>query len=471
MTADKHSTPDMTSDDTLSPETAKSTTEQVMEPQATIDPLVDSGMRFGSLVRIDSQFHADRYNQILAEFGLPAVAKAPFHLDIAGFSVEVAAALGDFDYLDPNGSNRRFVILTNRQANAPLIHSTFSCEKAMLQHFFAANEIAIGKATLHSALYGEIENYAYRLETPGEVAGLQHVDIICHALGNYFKERLELRDLLERFRDINDLSVRHDETQIARIIALAKRVGDVRSADTEITDTRYRWPSAFSSRLFGGSTFISPRTGGGYTLICRPAKVVSGIDSIGIVDQEDPRAVSRFLMSSNLATRPSVDWLKNSGFLQHRLETLAAHLILSSDPSADGARLASPRGIGNAIRSHIDTLCADERFAFLNRLRGLTEHDPNAVGAALRDNPDHAMMLTRAEPDRDATPEVNRLLARMNAFDPVTLFSLDKEAFYRLWQKSPANIRAYMQAIVETVYMPTPSEPDRKTRLKARFFG
>ena len=441
-------------------------------PPPRIDPLVGAGLRYGSLVRIDSQFQADRYNRVLDEFGLAQAAKVPFHVDISGYSVEVAMALGDLDYLDQNGANRRFVIVTNRQAAAPLVNATFSCEKAMLQYFFAANEAAIAKITLHNVLYGEIENYAYRFASPHDVTRLRQVTFDCHALDGFFVRQNELRDLVHRFADYADRSVRHDETRIERMIALAKAVGDVRSSSSELVTVKRPWPAAFSTRLFGGATFIDIGEAGG-AVVGDPASLAMPDDArLRVIDVSRDDDVVGYLRSAGHLEKFDPDFLVNSGFLIHRLRTLAADIILDAIGDADGKRLATEGGIENAIRRHLDRLCSDRRFTFLSALREQVKHDRDKAAKTFR-TADAALQssVMRARPDWAATGEVNRILARLNAFDPVTLFSLDKDAFYRCFAKASPSRQAYMLGLVEAVYMPDADDPDRKSRLKARFFG
>ena len=53
-----------------------------------------------------------------------------------GFSPQIADELGDPDYLDPNGVNRRFIILTPSQSTLPVVHTRFSNTEALMYEFF-----------------------------------------------------------------------------------------------------------------------------------------------------------------------------------------------------------------------------------------------------------------------------------------------------------------------------------------------
>ena len=75
---------------------------------------------------------------LLVAFGLPETKLAEFDIDITGFSPQVAAELGDPDYLDPLKVNRRFIILTPEQDSLPVVHTSFSNTAGLMHEFFAA---------------------------------------------------------------------------------------------------------------------------------------------------------------------------------------------------------------------------------------------------------------------------------------------------------------------------------------------
>jgi hypothetical protein len=62
---------------------------------------------------------------------------------MTGFSPEIAEELGDIQYLDPNGVNRRFIILTPEQENLPVVHTQFSNTAGLMHEFFDGNRRAV----------------------------------------------------------------------------------------------------------------------------------------------------------------------------------------------------------------------------------------------------------------------------------------------------------------------------------------
>ena len=105
--------------------------------------LIDNQLIFGRLWPVTEPHLVERYNQALEGFGLKRVDLETFNIDMAGYSPEVAAALGDQQYLDPHGVNRRFIILTPAQRDLPVVHTRFSNTSQLMFEFMQSNARAI----------------------------------------------------------------------------------------------------------------------------------------------------------------------------------------------------------------------------------------------------------------------------------------------------------------------------------------
>ena len=108
--------------------------------------LVKHELIYGQLMDITEPHLIERYNQALV--GVRSAAGRSlisFRIDMTGFSPEVADALGDPQYLDPNAVNRRFIILTPAQERLPVVHTSFSNTGALMHQFFEANRRAINR--------------------------------------------------------------------------------------------------------------------------------------------------------------------------------------------------------------------------------------------------------------------------------------------------------------------------------------
>ncbi|MEL6436521.1 MAG: DUF6638 family protein, partial [Pseudomonadota bacterium] len=109
--------------------------------------LIENELIYGRLLGVSQAHLVRRYNEALKAFGLPETKLETFEIDRTGFSPQVADEMGDYNYLDPNGINRRFIILTPAQASLPVVHTRFSNTAKLMHDIFAANVRAINALT------------------------------------------------------------------------------------------------------------------------------------------------------------------------------------------------------------------------------------------------------------------------------------------------------------------------------------
>ena len=120
--------------------------------------LYENELIYGRLLTIDQPHLIERYNKALKAFGIKPTELTVFNIDKTGFSPQVAEELGDYDYLDPNGINRRFIILTPSQVSLPVVHTRFSNTDALMYEFYSDNMRVINALTIKDVIYGEIED-------------------------------------------------------------------------------------------------------------------------------------------------------------------------------------------------------------------------------------------------------------------------------------------------------------------------
>src|SRR5690606_40477112 len=129
-----------------------------------MDLLLDNDLIYARLLPIEEPHLIERYNKALAAFGLPPTKLSRIEIDRSGFSPQIAEELGDPDYLDPNGINRRFIILSPRQIELPVVHTAFSNTSQLMFEFLSRNARAIHAVTIRDVLYGEIEDSVSEVE-------------------------------------------------------------------------------------------------------------------------------------------------------------------------------------------------------------------------------------------------------------------------------------------------------------------
>ena len=123
--------------------------------------LIEKGLMFGSLIRVDSPILVERYNRALKHLIGREMTQNVFHIDISGYSPEVGDEFGDDLYLNHQGVNRQFILLTTEQANAPLLNAKFSTSRGILKQFIDENRPELFALTARDAVAGEKVNSVY----------------------------------------------------------------------------------------------------------------------------------------------------------------------------------------------------------------------------------------------------------------------------------------------------------------------
>ena len=124
-----------------------------------MERLYENDLIYGRLLTIDQPHLIERYNKALKAFGVKPTKLKTFDIDKTGFSPQVADELKDYSYLDPNGVNRRYIILTPDQASLPLARMLASICSASVygtRGSFRPCTISIGLVILCALLSGAI---------------------------------------------------------------------------------------------------------------------------------------------------------------------------------------------------------------------------------------------------------------------------------------------------------------------------
>ncbi|MBS8271437.1 hypothetical protein DYI26_22420, partial [Halomonas litopenaei] len=128
--------------------------------------LIEKGLMFGNLIRVDSPVLVERYNRALKHLTGRQTAQSVFHIDISGCSPEIGDEFGDDLYLNHKGVNRQFILLTTEQATAPLLNAKFSTSRGILRQFIEENRAELFALTARDAVAGELVNSVYMADTP-----------------------------------------------------------------------------------------------------------------------------------------------------------------------------------------------------------------------------------------------------------------------------------------------------------------
>jgi hypothetical protein len=383
------------------------------------------------LARVDDPLLAGRYRRALEALGVHAPELAAFHLDAAGYSPELADALGDAAYLGAGPLEARAVWVGPAQLAAPLCHPGLGFAAEALRRFDAERSRELGELTLRDALIVEV---APEGESPTEPRALAD------------PERIELRlrtpeGLLEGVRRLEALGRELleseerwlDDAFLGSMVALAGRVRGLPELAAGFERGSERLAPFFFSPAFGGSYLIEEP---GASAARATSFVLAGELRPGPAPEAPRSRRGRRVELRPLVPEEALGVLEahriarvDLGFFRARpaaleriRERLACEACLAREPERARARLA-PREVAEVLRDASALADDDRELEEVTRrlLAGRGGVDPAGLAPANR--------LRLAVPTA-ARPAVRRFVRHVQAF-------LDPQDAELAWRAAP----------------------------------
>jgi hypothetical protein len=232
------------------------------------------------LFPIDDELMESRYHAGLAQLDVSAPSLERFHIDAAGFSPEIAVALGDPHYLRSGTLHAHAIIVAPAQLNAALVHPSlgYAAEAFMRVTRSAAPEIT--RITLREPLLGEIRQSSTHIAASHQLADLSDFELHFRTPGGLVRGVKRLDAMKAEF--LSSAQRWLDDEFINELAALAREVRDLGSL-----------PDHFVSSKHGLELFYSPAFGGSYVLEEKGASADRAITYILSSDPPDADASQR----------------------------------------------------------------------------------------------------------------------------------------------------------------------------------
>ena len=422
--------------------------------------LLENKLIFGELLAIDEPHLIERYNKALEGFGLKRVKLERFSIDMTGYSPEVAQALANPEYLDPNGVNRRFIILTPEQETLPVVNTQFSNTEQLMLAFFEKNRREIFAVTIKDVLFGEIEDSVLEVDNIDDLMSIEQVEFKVSTASNLLGQAAELQGMIEKLT--KDPDAWQDNGMLNRMVELAKVTGDIRNNDLLPKEVVFRH-NAFWTSHFGGVYIFNDK---------RQIAVIADPKAAGFrrsrpwevayLDSNNHAQVYRFLAETRRIDPPRGAWIEKSGLLEQRARMLVISMMVEEDPEVrlDGL---NNRKLDSWVQAHARQIEKDGRLALLDYVRRRAASWSNIDLSEVR--PEHRMLISRANPDHEDWWLANRLISEYLPFDFLTLFVFNKQAFYKAYETWPENYRQFVVETIRDTYFKD------KAALRARLYG
>jgi hypothetical protein len=410
--------------------------------------LRDNDLIYGRLLTIDEPHLIQRYNKALAAFGIAPTDLASFEIDRTGFSPQVAEELGDYQYLDPNEVNRRFIILTPAQADLPVVHTAFSNTSQLMFEFFAKNSRAIDALTIKDVIYGEIEDTVSKIDDIEDLLSINQVEFRVLSAEDVLGKAAELGKLADRLKQEPDAW--RDDAMLTRMVELAKVCGDIRENALVPDQVIFRHNAYWTSHFGGLYVFVDPDM---TTVVSDPAAPGfrrSRPWQVSYLSIRDADRVFRFLASTGRIELPRASWIETSGYLEHRAEMIIRALIRDEEPTRNLATVDKV-WLQTWIHGHADLINRDGNFPFLNAAK----REIAQLGQLKIDDisPLHRFLVVRAKPGHPDAWLTNRLISDFVPSDFISRYVFNKQGFYQDYQAWPEAWRSHVVDTLKTTYL------------------
>lgn len=416
--------------------------------------LIEKGLMFGNLFRVDSPALVERYNRALDRLIGKRTALSEFHLDISGFSPEIGDEFGDDHYLNHDGVNRQFILLSTEQKRSPLLNASFSTSRGILRQFIDANEAQLFALTARDAVAGELANSVYRVSTPDKLFDLRRVTIEADTTSGTVRNAAKLGGLIDRFKTERDAWF--DDVLIAEMIELAKQTGDVTRNPVKLDKMSFEQGNFWTSHFGGLYVFRNVPEAG--VVSCAAPETLGEMPVKRVIQVTNRARVAQFLYENKLAeSLVETRGVNVAAILRQKMDFIVAGVASAFGETLVGANSRDLRALG---RKYADQLPREwHGLAALVRWAEEGGPWPKITG----DDPSYFYTL-RSTLHADAEL-VNMLLAEMTPLDVRQLFICNKEAFYAAYQTWPETKRAYVADFLAREYMVD------KPGMRSRLFG
>jgi hypothetical protein len=205
------------------------------------------------LFRLDDPLLLDRHRAALAALGVRAPERAVLHVDAAGFSPELADALGDPFYLGAAALEGHAVVVCAEQLGARLVHPGLGFGAVAFRSVTRGAAREIGALTLREAILLDFRSDAASLADPGALADVSALEVCARTPGGLVEGIARLEECQREFLRSDRLWL--DDAFLRDLAALAERVRDLPPL-----------PEGFAASRHPLALFFCPAFGGSYVI-------------------------------------------------------------------------------------------------------------------------------------------------------------------------------------------------------------
>ena len=403
--------------------------------------LIQRGLMFGNLFHVSSPALVDRYRRAMQHLTGKTTALHDFHIDLSGFSPEIGDELGDDLYLNHNGVNRQFILLSTEQKRCPLLNVKFSTSREILKHFIQDNEAQLFALTATDAVAGELVNSVFDVSDPARLFDVARVEIEADTTNGTLRHAEKLAGLVDRFKTEEDGWF--DDVLIAEMIGLAKKSGDITRNPVRLKTREYRQPDYWTAHFGGCYLFQSVQHPA--LIAAGDKEPLKGLPIKYVFDLSERNRIAKFFDYNDLV-EPIVKarGIDAGAILRQKMDFIVIDAAADLGLDLTGLTRADMRRLA---RENADRL--PREYHGLRALQRWAE-EGGKWPRITSDDPAYFYSLRAA--DTEHHDLVNMLLANLTPLDVRQLFICHKALFYRLYKTWPDAKRAYVADFLDREY-------------------
>ena len=404
--------------------------------------LVKRSLMFGNLVEVSAPALVGRYNRALQHLIGKQTELTEFHMDISGFSPEIGEEFGDNLYLNPNGCNRLFILLTTEQKTAPLLNAQFSTSRSILRNFIAENEDELFALTAREAVAGELMNSVFAVNSPEDLLNINQITIEADTIRSHIAEADALQTHIDSFMTKDDAW--WDDVLIADMIELAKHTGNIQRHPAKLKAKTYAQGNYYT-RHFGGIYVF--RDVASPTIIAK--EMVDGLETLpvdNILTFEDRAEIARFLSDFKLAEPIAPQQNRDAALIiKQKIDFVTIATAANMGDELGDLTRQQVRQIG---RKYADKLPPEFHGLMQVWRWANTGGDEPNLGS------DHLAFFYALRANQHADLDlVNMLLAELSPLDFRQLFICHKDAFYTAYRSWSEAKKEYVSKFLAEEYI------------------
>jgi hypothetical protein len=390
---------------------------------AHLQALLTQPLYVNGLFKVQTPTLVARYNRTLAALGLKETTLKAFHLDMMGFSPEIAAETGDPFYLSYGTANPFVVVVSPLQAGKMLLNPYHSFDALLTQQFYSVHARQLGDLTRDTCVYAELDQGLSHYASASDLL-LIHRACLQPSAGELSAVIDQQNALVSQFmQDGNrwfDRRLRHE------IIRHARQHGDLRERAHLLSSVCLEPVASFYTQAFGG-VFVLRGQGGSYLVFERVPETRVHSAEAAVLTLSHPELPEQ-LMGENLADIDLDYYAVHTEKLRELLDYLLATILCDADPTVQFSLLSATQRRQRlfALRHQTPPV-----YFELEQLISRLEAGMTVTHASLSRDLFRLLLHPHRDLDELSRITVWQLLLRLAPIHPKRLFKLDKRLFFQ----------------------------------------